>query len=275
MKKYFLLVSSCLVAISHTAFAEIKTATTCSGKCTFYYDTETHDLRFEKNADVPEGEEVIIPANLYRGGITGSRGSDEDRTIKNVTIGEGITGAGEWAISTYGGYTSGTAESVLKLPSSLKLDAGINSFWNISFGTIDASALKDTVLKLPTSAEQTVILAPDSNVKLIAGGAYGANPPITIQCKGSDLQACQNMVQTSKELSVEYYKGYDDKGNILEEWGPNGKTTYTYKYDGGGNLVGCVDSHGNRIYGKKIYTIEEAEAATAKGDKFHVSLTYK
>ena len=40
-----------------------------------------------------------------------------------------------------------------------------------------------------------------------------------------------------------------------------------YLYDENGKL--------KTIRGKKIYTVEEAEAVTANGERFHVKLTYK
>ena len=73
---------------------------------------------------------------------------------------------------------------------------------------------------------------------------------------------------------------YDDKGNVVGKYASamnlnKGTASETYKYDPAGHLVGIFDGNGQRKWGKKIYTVEEAMEATAHGDKFHVSLTYK
>lgn len=59
---------------------------------------------------------------------------------------------------------------------------------------------------------------------------------------------------------------YDGHGNIINSYTNNADGSVSY-YDSKGNL--------QTIRGKKIYTIEEAEAVTAHGEKFRVGLTYK
>ena len=73
---------------------------------------------------------------------------------------------------------------------------------------------------------------------------------------------------------------YDGKGNVVGKYAgvnelKSGNATETYKYDSAGHLVGIFDGNGQRTWGKKIYTVEEAMEVTKNGDKFHVMLTYK
>ena len=252
------------------AWCATNSGSACGGKCTWYYDTETKDLRVEKNADVGESEEVIISGYFSR---------SIAQTINNVTIGEGITGmmdSGYWPFCTYGGHSDGSASSTLKLPSTYKYTAGSGThFWNVGFGTIDASALKDTTLSLPTAARQNIIIDANSNVRIENYGSYGSvSPAINIICKG-ELTKCQSMLKTNAtQVTAEYYKGYDSDGRIIEEWGPDGKTEYAYKLDGAGNLTAAY-KNGIATYKRTSYTPAEAAAAANRGSNNTITFTFK
>ena len=56
---------------------------------------------------------------------------------------------------------------------------------------------------------------------------------------------------------------------------PNATLTLYQKNADGSMAYYNEEGHLKTIRGKKIYTVEEAEAVTANGDKFHVFLTYK
>lgn len=274
----------------------------CGGKCTWYYDTTTRDVKFEKNANVPDGEEVIIPANLYRGGITGWSNDAEKRAMRNVTIGEGITGMEKWALASYGGYTTGAAGGTLTLPSTYKNNpehTGVYGaeLWNVSFGTIDASAIKDTHLYIPSSASKNVILDPNSNVTTLFESSYGKYPEkINVVCKG-ELAKCESMITLQRgattEVTSEYYKGIGKDGNY-EEWSDAGKAVYEdetkqkplgkydfagnqigrYEYDGGGNLVAAYEN-GKALYERTHYTPPEAAAAMPdKNAKYSIKIDF-
>lgn len=78
--------------------------------------------------------------------------------------------------------------------------------------------------------------------------------------------------QKEATINTETYREYKN-GKLVLEYTKDGFNKYDY--DNGGNLIRIVDSTGQRIWGKKIYTVDEAMKATEQGDKFHVSLTYK
>ena len=278
----------------------IKIQSSCSGKCTYYYDTTTHDVRFEKNADVPDGEEVVIPADIYRGGITGYQPTDEGRTVRNVMIGEGITGMGKWAFATYGGYHMGDSDGTLTLPSTFKSDPDNrggygNEFWNVSFGTIDVSAVKNENLYFASDAAstavRTIILDPNSNTSVGIGGAYNeqnSDYTVNIICKGNKTK-CDEKVRVGSKITkgtISYYEGEDGNGN-WEVWSDDGKAIYAdssmqkllskydfdgnqtgfYEYDRGGNLVKAIEN-GVEIYRRRIYTPAEATAAVSGKNTF-------
>ena len=272
------------------ANAEIKSAVSCSGKCTYYYDTVTHDMRWEKNKDVPDGEEVIIPQRTRY--IVQGLGYN---SINNLTIGEGITGLGENAFWSYGGVSTGNSNSTLVLPSTLKSNVGEDggqAFHYVLFGTIDASALKDANMYIQASANlHTLIMDENSNSIVTIGAGYQEYPSeVSVQCKGK-LNNCMSQVKRASNtthLTPSYYVGPDENGN-WEVWSDEGKAIYTdssmqkplskydfdgnqigsYKYDAGGNLVAAVEN-GVEIYRRRIYTPAEATAAVSGKNTFKI-----
>ncbi|MBR6408839.1 MAG: hypothetical protein IKS23_01170 [Alphaproteobacteria bacterium] len=69
----------------------------------------------------------------------------------------------------------------------------------------------------------------------------------------------------------QYYE-YDNKGNIIAAYNNDGVTKYDY--DQAGNLQRKIDSHGNILWRRRIYTVEEAEKVSKSvGNTF--KLRYK
>ena len=263
----------------------INTGTSCGGKCTYTFDTVTHDAIITKNPDVAEDEEVILPDSMYNTVIpwVDGGGASGQMYIRNLTIGEGITGAGKWAFAGYAHRTSGKQDGVLTLPSTYKYNGDTNSstaeFWNLGFGTIDASAVKDTSIYMPVNVNQNIILSPDSNVIISHDQAYDVAGKINIVCKGKK-EDCEGMVRLGiwekqlwsrthpgeNQITSSYYSGPDGNGN-WEEWSDSGKAVYadstkaklletygfdgkkiaSYNYSAGGQLLSAntYDSEGN------------------------------
>ena len=110
----------------------------------------------------------------------------------------------------------------------------------------------------------------------------------TMYCTGEQMAACSAALQDARidieptryEKTSDGVLVYDKKGNAVSKYkdidalGAK-EVAETYKYDSAGHLVGIFDGTGQRTWGKKIYTVEEAMEATKNGDKFHVYLTYK
>ena len=247
MKKHDILLAttailSCAI-LAESVRAEIKSEVSCGGKCTYYYDTVTHDMRWEKNADVGADEEVILRGSSYN--IPGKYGLKD---VNNLTIGEGITGLGYDALWSYAGYSLGNSNSTLVLPSTLKSNVattGDQAIHYVLFGTIDASALKDADMYIQASSNlHTLIVDQNSSSVIKIGAGYGSYPTsVTIQCKG-DKTKCQSQVQrvsNTTTFTPEYYSGPDGNGN-WEEWSDDGKAVYadstkakplaTYGFDG-------------------------------------------
>ena len=101
---------------------------------------------------------------------------------------------------------------------------------------------------------------------------------VEIQCKGTNLEGCQGLVLTpskntswvpeSFSLTSDFYVKKDENNNILEEWGPNGCTNYSY--DKAGNLQRQTDENGNVLWARRIYTVEEAAKATNGKNTFSI-----
>ena len=240
----------------------------CNGKCIIYYDAISQDMRIEKNPNVGQDEEVNLGLHMIEG-----------LTINNLTIGEGITGSTRW-VAGYG-TSAGNTNSTLTFPSTFKSDlsGGYNSpFWNVKFGTIDASALKDTTLHIPhDSTDITIILAQDSNINVNVELAYGGSRGgylVDIICKGAKNK-CDEQLSNSGNVrgNISYYSGPDGNGNweewsdngkaiyadstkakLLETYGFDGKQTASYNYSAGGLLLSAntYDSEGN-INGSYTY----------------------
>ena len=279
MKKTIILTFSltAYLVIASNAKAATTTVSSCDGKCTVYIDTVTHDVLIEKNPEVPENEEVIIPHGLFD--INWSRFGGYAR---NVVIGEGITGSDSWGLSTYANMQTGTADGTLTLPSTFKSSTNDTPFWNISFGTIDASALKDTELNLPQHALQNLIIDENSNLKINLNGSYGAYASnVKIQCKGTDLKACTDQISypaNKTTITTEYYSETDSKGRI-HQWSKDGLFIYQYSpngdyalYDENENLLGHFMSNGSK---RRIYSVDEATAVVQTGAKNTFSIKYR
>ena len=138
---------------------------------------------------------------------------------------------------------------------------------------------------MPTGAVKNVIVSGDSNLQISLSSAYGNYPSnVVIQCKGTDLKACTDQISYPANITAitpEYYKNRDTKGNIIEQWGPEGKKTYSYKYyangdymkyDGDGNFLGHFTSNGSK---RRIYSVEEATAVVQNGAKNTFSIKYR
>ena len=110
----------------------------------------------------------------------------------------------------------------------------------------------------------------------------------TMYCTGEQMAACSAALQDARidieptryEKTSDGVLVYDKKGNAVSKYKDINalgakEVAETYKYDSAGRLVGIFDGNGQRTWGKKIYTVEEAMEATKDGDKFHVYLTYK
>ncbi len=273
----------------------IKQQIACSGKCTYYYDTTTHDFWVNKNAGIADGVEVLMDSGLSY---------FVNKNINNVTIGEGITGFAR----NSSGYiiTSGlngiATDGVLTLPSTLG-NTSRDFFFNTQFSTIDASAMKNVNIDFARDGKDVnIILSQDSNVHILISDAYGSTVPyaVNIICKGNK-QKCDSQVKTgitwpnihniTKE-NITYYVGDDDNGN-WEVWTDEGKMIYedssmqkllakydfdgnqtgVYLYDKGGNLIKALEN-GVEVYRRRIYTPAEA-ASVVQNNKNKFSIIYR
>ena len=304
MKKIFVsTIIATLITVEQNALADMKTGTSCEGKCDWTYDTITHDLVVEKRTIdlegnvIGENEEVIIPSHFPYTVSVASNGFYGEKIINNMTIKEGITGAEAWAIEGYD-CTTGTKEGTLTLPSTFKVkpeqligNGYQNPFYNIRFGTIDASALRDTEIQISTTLLDSIIIDETANVKINVAVPGGGTLNFQINCKGTDLTECHNQVIPVAQWNGQamvlpqtkdgYYQGYDTRGHLIESWGPDGKKTYSYNYlangdyrmyDADGKFLGSFMSDGSK---RRIYTVSEAEAALGKTGKNTFLIRYR
>ena len=158
----------------------------------------------------------------------------------------------------------------------IELSDTLQRILNNAFGDTEISDLV-----LPGSVSEL-----DSTAFISKGGKQ--TNLATLYCTAEQKDKCLSAIEGSKlNIDVTLYEKtgeglmvYDKQGNIVGKY-TNAETlskgipVETYTYDNAGHMVGKFDSHGQRIWGKKIYTVEEAMEATKNGDKFHVRLTYK
>ena len=289
--KFLIIFAGTLLLIPVDSQASIQSRTGCSGKCTIYYNTESHDMLIEKNPAVSANEEVIL-----EGGAISAAWDKFPNGINNLTIGEGITGAEHWAIHPYWPAGVGNANSTITFPSTFKssVDAGIDYFG--SFGTVDMSAMENTSILYNTT--QKLVLNPNSGLSV----TYDRPNALNVFCKGKESD-CRNMITvnvnyayryitTNPPITISPYVGLNKDGN-WEVWSDEGQMIYEdssmqkplakydfdgnqtglYQYDAGGNLVKAVEN-GNVIYRRRIYTPAEATAAV-QNNKNTFSIIYR
>ena len=232
--------------------------------------------------------------------------------IENIVIKEGIKKT-EWKDGWYCTFDlSSSTNGKLTLPRSLT-DIGTHTFCNANFSTIeinsDNAVFARGSFRFNKNATSTIIISEDSGDVFDSDVLYGPYqgvyyPPagVNIACKG-DPEVCKTKLRnitsrtSADNINPGYYVGNDEKGNIIEEWGPNGKTTYSYTYgkagnvlsanaydsegnvtgsytyDAGGNLVSAYQN-GKAVYLRKRYTIPEADAATQGKGPFRLDITW-
>ncbi len=225
--------------INFSAHAEIIIGSDCNNKCTWFYDTQTQDLRIAPNAGA-SGDLVVGNGGSSFGGIT----------INNVTIEEGITGFNANRFNT-GMGTGYTGKGTLKLPESLKMTTASGNI-DLAFQALDLTATNlQSVDSLSIRRLQNVILTPKEGFVFPSNflgrwrnskytGAY-IEGDITIQCRG-EMALCEQMMAKVKEyensLGVDFFVRYFDNrkrriytiDEAVEALGKNNKNTFRLKY---------------------------------------------
>ena len=281
----------------------LKTGSDCDGKCQWFYDLQTHDLKIQP---VPGATGDIEIKRTYGGSswITWGEGGD----IRNITIGEGITHIGYTRIfpsSNLGKTASlGCDTCTLKLPSSMK-SIGLQSIYG-HFGTVEISAEQLAMNGARWGAiscqPDVLILKPGTTLSadfFTEPNSQKHPQNLTVKCKGkfSECEATMKNVKKTIEkdggtLDLVYYAGLDEDGNWVE-YSDDGLAVYTdstktkplgtydfdgnqtglYQYDRGGNLIKAVEN-GVEIYRRRIYTPAEATAAV-QDNKNTFKLNYR
>lgn len=306
MKKLNLLIAIIPITLCGVAWAEcpsdytvvdgrcIKTDTACDGNCTWVYDYDKQSLTYE-------GTGVIkYSTNTYGIG-----------PIKDLTVGEGITGITQNTPATSTFMNIGSADGKLVLPSTLK-DVGGYAMYGLGFGTVEINSenvqFASQSFRFAQGTEANIIIKPGSNVKAYENAFYspgqnaewGTGATLHFMCRSSNAADCGTGLENAKNslinaggsASIDLYKGYDKNGN-WEEWSEDGHTVYTDsskqkimgKYDVSGNLLqswnynpdGSVltyDKNGNLVgkTGKNFTSSELSALLKNKGNT--VSITW-
>ena len=252
---------------------------------TNYYGTPTEEKPFTpwRFLDVTD---VNISGDIKEVSYT----SFEDMaSVKNVHLPEGLEIIG-------GESFHNTGLSSVNIPSTVKTIEG----WGFCRTSLEEVIIPEGVTTIGAMAFATDkklknLVIPDSVTKLNSGAfnssasdQYLGTKLDNLYCPKKLEASCKQAISISKyptkisffEKQGNDYLVYDDKGNIAGKYAgitalSQGTATETYKYDTAGHLVGIFDGNGQRTWGKKIYTVEEAMEVTKDGDKFHVYLTYK
>ena len=270
------------------AKAETLTGTDCNNKCIWEYDTTTNDIIIKPKPGVVG--DIHIATSFSNNFPNLNNGNKP--TIRNATIAEGITSIDSNVFDSAKAKTYGT----LKFPHSLKKITQ-NGGTDVYFRTVELDMENlEHISTLNFRAVENLIITPAEGKSLPAGSLgrlYGSGTlwgshwenyaPLNISCRG-DLELCrQNVAAVRGSLpgTIDYYKGYDENGNLIEIWDENGKKTYSYTYanngdyamyDGDGNFMGNFMADGSK---RRIYTVDDATNAVGKNNKNTFSIRYR
>jgi len=269
----------------------IKTDTACDGSCTWVYDYDARSLTYQGTG--------TIKYSVRTYGIG---------PIKDLTIGEGITGISQNTPSTDTFPNIGAADGKLILPSTLRSVGGY-TMTGLRFGTVEINSdnvsFAHDALHFANGVEANIIIKPGSNVRAgvntFYGYGYGAGATLHFMCKSSNAADCgsgmtnaiNSFTNAGGSASVGLYEGNDGNGNwevwsddgvaiyddstkqkLLSKYDMDGNQTGIYKYDGAGNLTAAYEN-GVSTYKRTSYTPAEAAAAVKKGNKNKVTLIFK
>ncbi len=258
------------ITTSYDSETGIKTiyGSDCSGKCTWVYNDK--DQSFVVTLNEGANGDIILGKNYVYGDIG---------KIKTISIPEGITGLSPYTFNDM----SAEEGTTLKLPSTIT-SFGWAALSGLPFETVDISEVKVDVT-LSGNQLETVILGENNTHLLFDFGYNPPHPDIKILCKSTDLNTCSSKISKGMwcgdlKVDTDFYKGYDEHGNLIEEWDENGKKAYSYKYfqngdyskyDENGNFLGNFMSDGSK---RRIYMIDEA-VAVVKDNKNTFSIIYR
>ena len=183
-------------------------------------------------------------------------------SVERINIDESTTSIGYSALSTYSPATIFIPDSVTTFSADIPGHADI--FTNDAIKVYCSTNNKDLCRRYMYTG--------------------GSSNPVNIQEYTKNPDGSYELLENGR--ASEKYASLKDfqNGNVLEKYGydENGRQ-YVLSADGRlsqkteSGAVAYYNAKGEMVGlgGKKIYTVEEAEAITANGDKFHVSLTYK
>ena len=284
------------------------------GSCYWVYDPDSYTLKISGNGQMQAYNRYDDGTTYFDGrhltyytdapwfnlnvqnlvvekGITniGARAFADMKMLQNVSLSDTIISLDSTAFHN-------SAVQNINIPDSLK-NIGTNALSAMGhLSDIDLNQVEDIGRNGVSLTGVHSLIIPSSVTSLSdhafgSVGGWAANPYIeALYCSSNLLTRCQEALNAAgSPITVTHYEYdadsktyliYDEKGNMVGKYAnttdlKNGVATEKYKYDSAGHLVGIFDGNGQRKWGKKIYTVEEAMEATAHGDKFHVSLTYK
>ncbi len=201
--------------------------------------------------------------------------------IRNVTVPATVTDIGAWFLSDMDYLQSVTFQG--NIP-----NIGHTMFWNRTPHNVQIyynSESEDAKNKLKTAINNYL----GNNPSLIACIPHADGSKDLFDAQGKLLKRIDesgNLVQTyAYNEKGQLSAIYDANGNTLESYGYNssgqlisifdadGNKIESYKYDFGGNLI-AVYKNGERVFAKRIYTVDEAIAATHQ-NKNTFSIIYR
>lgn len=274
-----------------------KSDTACDGNCTWVYDYKTQSLTYEGTGTIK------YSTNTYGIG-----------PIKNLTVGEGITGITQNTPATSTFVNIGSSDGKLVLPSTLR-NVGGYAMYGLGFGTVEINSdnlsFASQSFRFAKDADVNIIMPASNNIRMSGDALYsgvykeagGIGATLHFQCRGGIPEQCGGGIQSALEsfenagghFSSGFYEKYEN-GHLLEQWGVDGVKNYVYDesghlvtYSQNGELVNSYtygndgsisiyDEHGKLIgiQDKRILTVDEATALVlGKGNKNTFSIKYR
>ena len=108
---------------------------------------------------------------------------------------------------------------------------------------------------------------PLARYETASDGTYIVYQGASDEIKGAYL----NLDDIIADKPVESYVMKDGKDRITTKYDGRGNILENYAYDTGGNLIRILDKNGKQLWGKRIYTVDEAtRVVKPQGNTFSI-----
>ncbi|MBP9997385.1 MAG: leucine-rich repeat protein, partial [Lachnospiraceae bacterium] len=275
----------------------------CGDNCTYNIDGDT--LYIDGPKDETTGsisdhafydggaEHSKMPSEVknivVRGNITdiGRYAFDEAEYVENITLPEDLTSIGNNAFSGMSSLTG------ITIPSSIDFQLGFTGKYNTFLGVsnnIQIYCSEETCDRIEANRESfglgsqilNIYTKDENGVYDVGGTLYSSTADMqtgTLSASCGDMATCLASIGTHCSAAEECQTLLDMSSEGTNCNSVSSCKTYLAEHSSGGEQTdsALIEKYNGTplLYGKKIYTVQEAQEALSDGTKFHVGLTYK